>query len=109
MRADWAGADDRLQLAINPDAADVHNNLAVAFGARREYQRAVYHLNRALVIREGYPEAHNNLAIAMGALGRFDEALRHATRALELQPDYADARDNLRLIRDAQQPAPRIR
>lgn len=109
MRADWAGADDRQQLAINPDAADVHSNLAVALGTRHEYQRAVYHLNRALVIREGYPEAHNNLAIAMGALGRFDEALRHATRALELQPDYADARDNLRLIRDSQQPAPRIR
>lgn len=76
-----------LLAAGKPGEALPHRASGGAFETRRrsgslQPGQRPHHLNRALVIREGYQEAHNNLAIALGALGRFDEALRHATRAL---------------------------
>jgi len=64
-------------------------------GARGDYANAIARLERALALREGYPDAHHNLALALAAVGRRSEAITHARRAVDLRPDFEDARRTL--------------
>ena len=57
-------------LAINPDNADAHFNLAMLLGPQNWLDEAVAHLQRALEINPQNGEAHRNLAVAFGLQGK---------------------------------------
>jgi lipoprotein NlpI len=51
-------------LALNPNAAETHQNLGVALMGLRDFAAAVAQFEMALSIRPNYPIASHNLAIA---------------------------------------------
>ena len=82
-------------VAVQPETADYHANLAEAYRALGQHQQASDCCRTALRLRPGYPEAANNLGLALHALGRFAEAVAQFHAALELRADFALAQNNL--------------
>jgi uncharacterized protein (TIGR02996 family) len=80
------------ELAKAPRDPVVNNNLAVAWLARRDYDRAVERLRVVLEVHPRYWRGHVNLGIALGELGRPEEARRAFLQALALAPESADPR-----------------
>jgi hypothetical protein len=78
-------------LAINPQAALAHANLANVLFADNAYDEARAHYEAALAIEPHNAAAHQGLSYALTRLGRDDEALAHrrlgfAGRALTTAP-----------------------
>jgi len=84
-------------LAIKPDFAEAHSNLAVTLKALGQLNEAVKHYEQALAIKPDYTEALSNLGVALKALGQLNEAVKYYEQALAIKPDYADAQCNLAL------------
>ena len=60
----------------------------------KRFDDALISYDRALAIRQNYPEALNNRGNVLQALHRFDEALLSYDAALALKADYAEAQSN---------------
>lgn len=82
-------------VALAPDDAEAHGNLANALQQRGRHEAAVASYGRALELAPGFAAAHSNLGGALQALGHSDAAVLSYRRALELQPDHAIAHFNL--------------
>ena len=82
-------------LAIKPDYADAHNNLAVTLQELGQLDEAVKSYEQALVIRPDYAEAFNNLGIVLKELGQLDTAVKSYEKILAIKPDFAEAHNNL--------------
>jgi predicted O-linked N-acetylglucosamine transferase (SPINDLY family) len=89
-------------IAVNPAAAEFHNDLGEACRAlgRLEDAEASYH--RALALKPGLAEAHYNLGLMYGDLGRLDDAANNYQCALESDPANAAAHNNLGNVLKAQ-------
>jgi tetratricopeptide (TPR) repeat protein len=81
-------------IALRPEVADFHANLAEAQRALGQHEQAVASCRAALCLRPDYPEALNNLGLTLHELGRHDEAISQFEAALALQPDFALAQNN---------------
>ncbi len=55
--------------AMNPDAAEVYNNIGNAFSAQNRIIEAVAQYEKAIALRPDFPEAHMNLGMALLKLG----------------------------------------
>jgi tetratricopeptide (TPR) repeat protein len=82
-------------VAIRPGAAAYHANLAEAYRAIGQLERAVGCCRTALQLWREYPEARINLGLALQGLGRLTEAAEQYREALALRPDDAQAHTNL--------------
>ncbi len=78
-------------VALKPDHARAHNNLAAAMLAANRMTEALAHYRRSLELQDGVPEVHFNFAQALVKAGRESEALAEFARALALRPEYAEA------------------
>lgn len=85
----------RRAVILRPSVPAYHSNLAEAYRALGEFDRAVGCCRTALGLFADYPEALNNLGLALQGLGKHAEAVEPFRRALELQPDFALAHNNL--------------
>lgn len=85
-------------VAIRPDVASYHNDLAAAFLNVGRLDDALATCRRALEIDANLAEAHFNLAVILRAAGRLDEAAQSCRKALALRPDYVDAHNNLGIL-----------
>jgi tetratricopeptide (TPR) repeat protein len=94
-RVDEAIVYYRKALAVNPNYADAHNNLASALLEQEKLDEAIAHYREALEINPHYADAHNNLASALLQQGKLDEAFAHYQKALELDPKHAGVHFNL--------------
>ena len=56
-------------LSLNPDLAEVHNNLGNAFKEMGQLDEAVGAFNRALALDPNLPEALNNLGVILCGKG----------------------------------------
>lgn len=94
---DFAGAIDSLRqgLAIDPDFAALHYNLALTLQHHDCLEDAAVSYRRTLELDPDNSAAHNNLGRIYGDLGALDEAGQHYRRALELAPANLIARNNL--------------
>jgi tetratricopeptide (TPR) repeat protein len=81
-------------IALRPEVADFHANLAEAQRALGQHEPAAASCRAALRLRPDYPEALNNLGLALQALSRHDEAIAQFDAALALQPDFPLAQNN---------------
>jgi tetratricopeptide (TPR) repeat protein len=92
-------ADARAQfeaaLALVPDHAVAHYNLALVAIREHRADDAFQHLTRAVAAKPEYAEAHTNLGALLDATGRPDEAIDHYRKALESRPDHSAAHANL--------------
>jgi len=55
-------------LKIDPDSAEAHNNLGIAYGKQNRLDEAAKEFIAALKIKPNYAEAHNNLEICYGLM-----------------------------------------
>lgn len=84
-------------LAIAPDNADAHSNLADVLIDKDQFEEARGHYLEAIRIRPGHANARQNLGIALAGRERFDEAAAQFRELLRYNPDNALAHHNLGL------------
>jgi tetratricopeptide (TPR) repeat protein len=82
-------------VALKPGAAVYHANLAEAYRALGQLDRAADCCRTALRLRPHYPEAANTLGLALLGQGKTDDAIAQFGEALRLKPDSAMACNNL--------------
>lgn len=75
--------------------AEQHYNEGLEHQQRCDWRRAARAFERALRLREAFPEAWNGLGYALRQQKRYAEAIRAYDRALALRPDYVEALEYL--------------
>jgi tetratricopeptide (TPR) repeat protein len=85
-------------VAIRPNVPAFHANLAEAYRATGQLERAAGCCRAALGLWPDYPEALCNLGLALQGLGKKSEAVAQFRRALELRPEFATAHNNLGIV-----------
>jgi Tfp pilus assembly protein PilF/class 3 adenylate cyclase len=78
-------------LALRPDYAAAHNNLAVVLRKTGDATAAAEHYREALRLQPNNPEAHYNYAILLEDLGSDAGAAEHLREAIALRPEFVDA------------------
>jgi Flp pilus assembly protein TadD len=89
QNGDYAEAIRELKktIAVNPDYADLHNYLGIAYGNSGMVDDSVEEFETALKINPYYLKARLNLALALYDQGRFVEAQSQIERVLDVQPE----------------------
>ena len=85
-------------VALRPNVPAFHANLAEAYRALGQLERAAGCCRAALGLWPDYPEALCNLGLALQGLGKKAEAVEQFRRALELRPEFATAHNNLGIV-----------
>ena len=78
-------------VALRPNSHIYHANLAEAYRALGDFERAAGCCRAALAIWPNYPEALSNLGAALQGLGQHVESVEQLRRALELRPEIGRA------------------
>ncbi len=73
-------------IAVKPDLAAAHGNLATALNSLDRHAEALAASERAIGLDPGFAEAHGNRAQALHKLGRQAEALASYDRVIALKP-----------------------
>lgn len=89
-------------LRITPDAAPLHNNLALTLAAQNRFEEAIEHYRKVLEIEPKHVAAHNNLGVALESLGKVDQAWNHYQQALQFDQNDAPSHYNIANILSAQ-------
>jgi tetratricopeptide (TPR) repeat protein len=87
----------RRAVALRPSVPAFHANLAEAYRALGQLERAAGCCRTALRLWADCPEALCNLGLALQGMGRHAEAAEQFRHALRLRPDFALAHNNLGL------------
>jgi tetratricopeptide (TPR) repeat protein len=100
QRGDHARAIELIgrAVALRPNVPAFHANLAEAYRATGQLERAAGCCRAALGLWADYPEALCNLGLALQGLGKKTEAVAQFRRALELRPEFATAHNNLGIV-----------
>jgi tetratricopeptide (TPR) repeat protein len=94
-RPDDAARHFAASLALKPQSAAAHYNLATALTLGRHLDEAAAQYEAALRIDPNYANAHNNLGNVRLAQARFDDALKEFAEVVRLQPASLPALVNL--------------
>lgn len=94
MRVASGAAFVTRSLAIHPDRAEAHYNLAISDTLSGRVGRAVSGYRRALSLNPQNWEGHHNLANALSGLGKLEAALLRYRNAFALAPECAEAYGN---------------
>jgi tetratricopeptide (TPR) repeat protein len=89
-RASDAADEFLAAVAIKPEDADIHHNLAVALDAAGRQADAATHHAAAARLRPGDAQSQANACVAFANLGRLNEAIPLCLEALRLDPSRAD-------------------
>jgi TolB-like protein/Tfp pilus assembly protein PilF len=73
-------------IALDPDLADAHLSLGIAFAATGEWNVGEQALKRALELNERLELAYSQLGWIQTSLGRFGESIDNSAKAIELDP-----------------------
>jgi tetratricopeptide (TPR) repeat protein len=94
---DFASAVESLRqgLALQPELAALHYNLALTLQHLGNLDEAAHGYRRTLEIEPDHSAAHNNLGRIYAELGALEDAQRHYRRAIELSSANLVARNNL--------------
>ncbi|MDA8905988.1 tetratricopeptide repeat protein [Candidatus Thioglobus sp.] len=82
-------------ITLNPNYAEAHYNLGVAFQRTRQIDEAIECYEEAINIKHTYPSAHNNLGLVALERGNIDSAIKSFEWAVAYNPEYAEAHNNL--------------
>jgi tetratricopeptide (TPR) repeat protein len=85
-------------VALRPNVPAFHANLAEAYRATGQLDRAAGCCRAALNLWPDYPEALCNLGLALQGQGKRTEAIDQFRRALKLRPEFATAHNNLGIV-----------
>jgi tetratricopeptide (TPR) repeat protein len=73
------------------DSEVVYNNLAVLYGEKGEYQKAIELFKKSIEINPRYADSYFNMGKAYNSLGMRGEAVRYYERGVELYKDRVKA------------------
>lgn len=106
-RLDEATGQFEAALALAPEHAVSHYNLAVIAMQQQRPDAAFAHFQRALTSRPDYVEAHTNLGVLLEQAGQAQQAETHYRLALMANADHLAAHNNLGrlLLRQGRQDA----
>jgi tetratricopeptide (TPR) repeat protein len=76
---------------LEPDRADVHDQLGQYEFQNQAYETAIEHWERSLAIDSKYPGAHRQIGEALLQLGKPEDAKTYLHRGVEIAPDDSDA------------------
>lgn len=93
-------------VAQNPENVDAQNNLGFIFFQEGDMQKALKHLEKALLIDPLCEDALVNYASVMNSLGRLADVVPLLKEYLRQRPESADLREILDKLPDDQQEAP---
>jgi len=85
----------RQALAVQPQGADLHANLARALKERRDTLAAIAEYQQAVRLKPEDFENQNNLGQLWGRRGSLDSAISHLALATNLRPNRAESHSNL--------------
>ncbi len=85
----------REALRINPEAADVHNNVGVLLARQGRLPEAIAAYQEAIRLNPNLAEAYNNLGVIYWQKSSLSEARRAFQEALKRDPRHPAARANL--------------
>lgn len=96
-RGDYAVAADHFlrALDLNPDAAEVHHDLAVVLHLMTKYEPAIASFKKAVALNDKMTLAWFNGGNTLCAMNRTQEAIGWFCRAVALQSEFAAAHYNL--------------
>ena len=89
-------------LAQEPNNANIHFNLGVAFTAMGNLPQAIEHSLQAIRLKPDYAKAYNNLGSQYFKQGRPDLAVENFRKAVQLEPENRSFRNNLEMALQAQ-------
>tara|TARA_B100001057_G_scaffold457005_1_gene504932 strand:- start:85 stop:1665 length:1581 start_codon:yes stop_codon:yes gene_type:complete len=99
-------AANKTAVALSPQDAEVHNNLAVTFKDLGKLEEAEESSRQSITLKPDLAEAYNNLGLTLQEMGRLDEAKASYNKAIALNPNFTDAYWNLhgsqKTIKDAE-------
>jgi tetratricopeptide (TPR) repeat protein len=78
-----------------PPSAERSYNDGLDFARRGHWARAAGAFERAVQLRDAFPEAWNGLGYALRQQARYPEAVKAYERALALRPNYVEALEYL--------------
>jgi Flp pilus assembly protein TadD len=93
-RTEEAEKEYKEAIRINPNLAEVHNNLGNLLYKLKRFGEAEKEYKEAVRINPDHAKAHNNLGILLYNLKRFEEAEEEYKEAVRINPDYAEAHNN---------------
>lgn len=88
----------RRVLDLQPNNAEVANNLGYIYWRSQKLADADIYLDRALALNPNYAEAFNNKGIVAWTKQNYDAAIEYYQQALAIEPDYAMAHSNLGVV-----------
>lgn len=89
-------------LELRPDIHDTHTNVGMAYGRRREFEKALYHLNEAIKVNSHFAPAYYSIGQVYQLQGKIDLAVAYYRKALEISPDYPEANYKLGVVVEQQ-------
>lgn len=82
------------EIGLKGDSAYAFNYRATSDAKiRKELEKAVSDLSKAITLNPDMKEAHNNLGYCYRKLGKLEESLASYSRAIAIDPDFAQARE----------------
>jgi len=97
-RLEESEASYRQAIALEPNYAEAHSNLANTLKEVGRLDEAEASYRQAINLKANSAEAHNNLGVTLKELGRFEEAEASYKQAIALKADYPGVRYNLGLL-----------
>ncbi len=94
-KLDQAAACYRHAVALAPNLAETHSNLAAVLAKQGDLPAAATCCQRALTLNPGLYQAYINSADSRRKQGQLDQAKTLYQQAIALKPDYAEAFHNL--------------
>lgn len=87
-RQRWKRAETAFKKAldIDPDSAEAHDGLGVAYRAQKRPEEAVHEHMQSIALLHYRPQTHIHLGLALAETGQFDWAIRAFEVALEQNP-----------------------
>ena len=97
-RSTDAAALIRQSLALSPERADWHNNLAIVLQESGRLDEAIEAYRCAIALDPRHANAHSNLGVLLRATGQVDEAEAAYRTAIQIDPSHLDAYTNLGIL-----------
>ena len=82
-------------IRIDPDDAEAHYNLGLAYYELGFYKDAIEAFKQAIRIDPDFAEAHGNLGVTYGKLGFYKDAIEAFKQVIRIDPDDVKAHYNL--------------
>jgi len=90
---DSSGAQQAIQ--IDPNDADAHNDLGVAYSGQGQLEQAIAAYQQAIQIDPNEPIIYTNLGAAYSEQGQLEQAIAAFQQALQIDPNYSEAHNSL--------------